>query len=149
MLNLFGPIRRPDHSREQFMPRPDIDQQITFVYCKDLEACARFYTDVLGLALAIDQGDCRIFRGAAEAFVGLCRCRPDHGVSRDGVTLTFVTPDVDGWHRHLKEHSVEILAPPSESREFQIYRFFARDPEGHLLEFQRFLSPDWPPVGSP
>lgn len=130
------------------MTRPTIDQHITFVYCNDLEACAGFYTDVLGLALAIDQGDCRIFRVAAEAFVGLCLCRPDHSVSRDGATLTFVTPDVDGWHRHLKEHGIEILAPPSASREFQIYRFFARDPEGHLLEFQRFLSQDWPPVGS-
>lgn len=130
------------------MPQPAIDQHITFVYCTDLEACARFYTDVLGLALAIDQGHCRIFRVAREAFVGLCRCRADHSVSRDGVTLTFVTPDVDGWHRHLKEHGIEIVAPPSGSREFQIYRFFARDPEGHLLEFQRFLSRDWPPVGS-
>jgi catechol 2,3-dioxygenase-like lactoylglutathione lyase family enzyme len=130
------------------MSRPTIDQKITFVYCKDLEACARFYTDVLGLALAIDQGHCRIFRVAGEAFVGLCRCRADHSVSRDGVTLTLVTPDVDGWHRHLKEHDIEILAPPSESGEFQIYRFFARDPEGHLLEFQRFLSHDWPSVGS-
>ena len=100
----------------------------------------------IGLALAIDQGDCRIFRVAGEAFVGLCRCRDGHSVSRDGVTLTMVTPDVDGWHEHLKAHEVEILTPPSESAQFQIYRFFARDPEGHLLEFQCFLSPDWPEV---
>ncbi len=130
------------------MPRPAVDQQVTFVYCRDLAACAGFYADVLGLELAIDQGGCRIFRVAGEAFVGLCRCRGDHSVSRDGVTLTFVTEDVDGWHAHLAEQGVEILAPPSESVEFRIYRFFARDPEGHLLEFQRFLSDDWPAAGS-
>ncbi len=130
------------------MPRPTIDQQISFVYCQDLEVCARFYTDILGFGLVIDQGDCRIFRVAGEAFVGLCRCRGGHSVSRDGVTLTLVTPDVDGWHGHLLKHNIEILAPPSERAEFQIYRFFARDPEGHLLEFQRFLSHDWPLVGS-
>ena len=121
-----------------------IDQQITFLYCRDLDTCAGFYADVLGLALVIDQGDCRIFRVAGEAFVGLCRCHEDQSVCRDGVTLTLVTPDVDGWHKHLAAHDAEILAPPSESAEFQIYRFFARDPEGHLLEFQRFLGSDWP-----
>lgn len=131
------------------MSRPAVDQQISFIYCRDLEACAKFYTGILGFELAIDQGDCRIFRTVSEAFVGLCRCREDHSVSRDGVTLTFVTEDVDGWHEHLAEHGVEILGPPSESVEFQIYRFFARDPEGHLLEFQRFLNDDWPVAGCP
>jgi len=127
---------------------PTIDQQITFVYCQNLEVCCAFYEGVLGLRLAIDQGDCRIFHVTGEAFIGLCRCGSEHNVSQDGVTFTIVTPDVDGWHDYLKDHDTEILGPPSESRTFQIYRFFARDPEGHLLEFQRFLSDDWPSVGS-
>jgi catechol 2,3-dioxygenase-like lactoylglutathione lyase family enzyme len=35
------------------MTRPAIDQQITFLYTRDLAATARFYEHVLGLTLAL------------------------------------------------------------------------------------------------
>ena len=44
------------------------DQQITFLYTRDLAATARFYEDVLGLPLTVDQGDCRIYRVSADGF---------------------------------------------------------------------------------
>jgi len=44
------------------MTHPPIDQQITFLYTRDLATTARFYEQVLGLPLAVDQGDCRITR---------------------------------------------------------------------------------------
>ena len=32
---------------------------------------------------------------------------------------------------------------------FDIYNFFARDPDGYLVEIQRFLDPAWPaPLGT-
>ncbi len=40
-----------------------IDQQITFHATRDLSAIARFYGDVLGLPLALVQGDRCIHRG--------------------------------------------------------------------------------------
>ncbi len=126
------------------MSKPAITQQVIFVYSSDMERSAAFYRDVLGLREVLDQGQCRIFRTAGEAFLGICRTRKGRSVTRDGVVLTFVTDDVDGWHRRLVEHNLEVLGPPSESAEFKVYGFFARDPDGHLIEFQRFLNPDWP-----
>jgi catechol 2,3-dioxygenase-like lactoylglutathione lyase family enzyme len=40
---------------------PAIDQQITFLYTRDLAATAQFYEGILGLKIALDQGDCRIY----------------------------------------------------------------------------------------
>lgn len=57
------------------MPAP-LTQQIVFLYVRDLEASAAFYTGVLGLALARDQGACHIYRAAPNAFIGLCQ-RPE------------------------------------------------------------------------
>ena len=49
------------------------DQQITFLYTRDLAATARFYEDVLGLPLTVDQGDCRIYRVSRDGYVGFCQ----------------------------------------------------------------------------
>ena len=122
----------------------EIQQQVTFLYCDDLERATLFYRDVVGLKMVLDQGGCRIFGVAGEAFLGICQCREERSVSSDGVTFTFVTQNVDHWYDRLCSAGIETLGPPSRSDEFQIYRFFARDPEGHLLEFQRFLNPAWP-----
>ena len=126
---------------------PALEQQVTFIYCPDLAAACRFYREILGLTQVLDQGACRIFRVAGEAFVGLCQADGAHAVPA-GVTLTFVVRDVDAWHRHLVAADVPTEGPPVENQRFKIYNFFARDPAGTRLEFQRFLDPAWPGVGA-
>jgi catechol 2,3-dioxygenase-like lactoylglutathione lyase family enzyme len=126
------------------MTPPPIDQQVSFIYTRDLARSARFYAEVLGLEPVLDQGACRIFRVAEGGFLGVCT-NPARAIVPEGFTLTFVTPEVDAWHDRLAEHGVSIEAPPAENTRFRIYNFFARDPDGYLLEFQRFLDPRWPP----
>jgi len=125
------------------MTPPPIDQQVTFIYTGDLARSARFYAEVLGLQQVLDQGACRIFRVAGEAFLGVCT-NPARAVVPEGFTLTFVTPEVDAWHDRLTERGVTIEGPPRENPDYRIYNFFARDPDGYLIEFQRFLDPSWP-----
>lgn len=128
------------------MDRPPIDQQVTFVYGADLERSRRFYAEVLGLEEVLDQGACRIFRVAGEAFLGICTDAKRQAAA-EGVTLTFVTPEVDAWHEHLRRQGATIVSAPAKNERFNIYNFFARDPDGALLEFQRFLDPAWPAAG--
>ncbi len=125
------------------MTVPPIDQQVTFIYVRDLEKSAGFYAEVLGLDMVLDQGACRIFRVAGEGFLGVCT-NPARAAVPEGFTLTFVTPEVDAWHDRLARHGATIDSPPAENARFRIYNFFARDPDGYLLEFQRFLDPAWP-----
>jgi len=129
------------------MSVPPINQQVTFIYSADLERSRRFYAEVLGLEQVLDQGACRIFRVAGEGFLGICT-DPKRAVAAEGVTLTFVTPEVDAWHERLRRQGATILSEPAKNQRFNIYNFFARDPDGVLLEFQRFLDPAWPAVGA-
>ncbi len=113
------------------------DQQITFLYTRDLAATARFYEDVLGLPLAVDQGDCRIYRVSSDGLVGFCQraAAPDEPV---GIIVTLVTDDVDGWYARLLASGVQFEKPPERNPKYAIYHFFLRDPNGYLLEIQRF-----------
>jgi hypothetical protein len=49
---------------------------------------------VLGLPLALDQGDCRIYRVGESSFLGFCQ-RAEAPQQPSGVILTLVTDEVD------------------------------------------------------
>ena len=56
---------------------PHIGQSLTWVYTEDLPGTAEFYAELLGLEQVFDQGACRIFRTAPDAFLGVrCAAQP-------------------------------------------------------------------------
>ncbi|MBN1423847.1 VOC family protein [Candidatus Fermentibacteria bacterium] len=116
------------------------DSFITFGATTDLAATSAFYGEVLGLPLVLDQGRCRIWRAARAGYVGFCL---RDSVSTQGVILTLVSDDVDGWHRRLVDHGVPIEKAPALNPEYGIYHLFCRDPNGYLVEIQRFEDPNW------
>ncbi len=122
---------------------PSITQAVTFLYTRDLARTDRFYQEILALPLVLDQGGCRVYAAAPNAFLGFCQ-RENAAQSPQGIIFTFVTDDVDGWHAHLQAQAVEITKPPTFYPEYNIYHLFALDPNGYQLEFQRFLDPSWP-----
>ena len=117
-----------------------IHQQITFIMVRDLEATADFYGTKMGLRLAVDQGNCRIYRVVGDAYLGFCE-RPESAGPTSGVILTLVTPEVDGWYERLRGLGVSFDEPPALNPAYGIYHCFARDPDGYLVEIQRFLDP--------
>ncbi len=119
-----------------------ITQQITFLYTRDLEATARFYEERLGLPLALDQGGCRIYRTAGEAYVGFCE-REEAPEEPQGIILTLVTPEVDGWYEMLRAQGVPFEKAPAINPTYNIYHCFFRDPNGYLIEIQRFSDEGW------
>jgi len=121
-------------------------EQITFLSVADLARAADFYENTLGLALVTDQGDCRIYGVGGGAFLGIC-ARPGRTGSA-GVIVTLVTDDVDGWHIRLEAAGVECERAPAYHPKYAIYQAFYRDPDGHLIEIQRFDDDDWKvPIG--
>jgi catechol 2,3-dioxygenase-like lactoylglutathione lyase family enzyme len=123
------------------MTAPPFDAQITFCYTSDLDRTAEFYEQVLELPLVLDQGQCRIYGTGTTGYLGFCR--RDDAARPDRVILTLVTDDVDGWYERLGRRGVVIDKPPAANPEFGIYHFFFRDPNGYLLEIQRFDDPQW------
>jgi catechol 2,3-dioxygenase-like lactoylglutathione lyase family enzyme len=122
--------------------RPPIQHQTTFLYTRDLTATARFYEEVMGLQLALDQQDCRIYRVAEAAFLGFCEREdaPDHP---GGIILTIITKEVDRWYAYLRDQGVAFEKEPSYNPRYDIYHCFLRDPNGYLVEIQRFEDPAW------
>jgi catechol 2,3-dioxygenase-like lactoylglutathione lyase family enzyme len=122
-----------------------ITQQITFLDAADLTRTADFYERILGLRLARDQGSCRIYHVAGNAYLGFCRRDQASAVSPRGAAgvtvLTLISDDVDGWYARLVANGVEIVQPPTDKPQFRIYNAFARDPDGYLVEIQRFWEP--------
>ncbi len=120
------------------MQYPEIEQQITFLYTRDLVATAHFYEQVIGLRLWRDQGACRIYSVAPGALVGFCQ-RTDAAERHDDIIFTLVTPDVDGWYQALQAKGMVFEKAPQVNSQYNIYHCFLRDPNGYLIEIQRFM----------
>ena len=116
-------------------------ETITFFYTADMDATAKFYEDIFGLLLVVDQGVCRIFQVGSGGYLAFCDRKT--AAVPDGVVFTFVTQDVDGWVARLQAYGVELERAAQETKPFGIYNCFLRDPNGYLLEIQRFSDPNW------
>lgn len=127
-------------------PRIKLDSQITFLTTTDLEKTSRFYEDTLGLTLVLDQGRCRIFKVSGAAYVGFCQ--KDTMPSTEGMIFTLVTQDVDGFCKVLRERGVKLDKQPTFNPDYNIYHCFLRDPNGYLIEIQRFEDSSWSKVVS-
>lgn len=127
------------------MPHPRVDQQITFIFVSDLARSARFYEETMGFELWLDQGSCRIYEVLNRSgLIGICQTSDDSkgaykADSGDSVILTIVTQDVDAWYEHLQSNGVAFDKAPATNPRFRIYHCFLRDPDGYLIEIQRFL----------
>ena len=125
------------------MTRPTIDQQVTFLYTRDLAATAEFYESILELPLVLDQGSCRIYETGGGCFLGFCQ-RAETPQEPLGVIVTLVTAEVGAWYAYLAAKGVKFEKPPAFYEAYNIYHCFLRDPNGYLLEIQQFLDPAWP-----
>ncbi|MEY3003817.1 MAG: hypothetical protein RLZZ491_993 [Pseudomonadota bacterium] len=113
---------------------------ITFLYYRDLPRAYAFYRDVLGLPLAIDQGDlAKILRIAPGAHVGLVD--EAKGMNRwqaeKCVQLCIRVADVQGWYDYLADIGVDGLSRMFQNDTLGIRAFVFRDPEGYQIEIQQ------------
>ena len=118
-----------------------IQSTITFLKSRDLEATSAFYTQVMGFKQVLDQGSCRIFAIHADSYLGFCQTEASTGSPE--VILTLVLEDVDGACQALEKAGAIIEVRPRLNPRYQIYQCFLRDPNGYLIEIQRFLDPGW------
>jgi catechol 2,3-dioxygenase-like lactoylglutathione lyase family enzyme len=125
------------------MSNPGLDALVTFIYTPDTDRAFRFYETVLGLKLVRDEGAARIYRVAGGGYLGVCRESPQRPCRPDGICLSLVSDDVDGWHATLIARGAAVEGPPAKLEQYGVYSFFLRDPDGHLIEVQRFDDPNW------
>lgn len=102
-----------------------------------------FYIERLEFDRWLEQeGGCTILR-YDNLLVGFC----DAAETDDEGVVTIVVEDeatVDDLHRELSDVA---RGPPEANDEFDVYQFFADDPDGRTLEVQTFRHPT-PSIGS-
>jgi len=119
---------------------PKIDGLVTFFYYDDLEKATRFYTEVLGLDIIVDQGWAKILRLTDTANVGLVDGKKGSlRASKDKpVMLTILVPDVDAWYAHVRKLGVNPMSEPHDIPAMNLRQFMFKDPEGYVIEMQHF-----------
>ncbi|RMH70082.1 MAG: VOC family protein [Gemmatimonadetes bacterium] len=124
------------------MSHPKVEQQITFLYTRNLAGTADFYEKIVGLPLVVDQGLCRIYKVTKESYIGFCERESAPKVPQ-GVIFTLVTPDVDLWYDQFVKNGITPEDKPKDNPDYEIYHFFVKDPNGYLVEVQRFWDEQW------
>jgi catechol 2,3-dioxygenase-like lactoylglutathione lyase family enzyme len=120
---------------------PTIEAMNAFYYYRDVEGAWRFYTEILGFRTVADYGFAKILRVAPTSYLTLVdEERGMHSSSEPkSVTLAVVTDEVEGWWDYLSGLDVEMRSPLGETGTGRPHDgFVAIDPEGYLLEFERF-----------
>ena len=117
-----------------------IKATIIWFYYKDMEGIQRFYEDVMGFDLIVDQGWTKIYPIGPTSYFGLVdEQRGMHNFTEQkAVTLSLLTNDLDGWYEYLSNHDgIEMRS--EEISDTDKYRaFVAYDPEGYYLEWDVF-----------
>jgi predicted enzyme related to lactoylglutathione lyase len=127
------------------MKRPDAANQlaITFFYYRDLPTAMRFYQDILGLPLAIDQGWCKIYELCSGACVGLVD--ETKGMNKwaevKPVQLCIRVPQVNDWYAYAQAKGLDNLSDLFVNDEIGICAFVFNDPEGYQIEIQSATRP--------
>ena len=118
--------------------------QITFLYYNDLEPIAKFYQDVMGLKLVVDQGWAKIYAVSETSFVGIVDgTKGSHKPQeKNAVLVTLVVDDVYAWYDYLKGQGVKMTSEVKEHEAIQVRGFFCEDPGGYSIEVQKFLDPE-------
>ncbi len=112
---------------------------IPFFGTNDLEATSEFYEGLLGLSLFKDQGNCRIYQVRPGAHVGFCTHLEVVQGKRSPI-ITLLTESVDKvYHKIRTEKQYPIEEERIVNAKYNIYHFFVKDPNGYLVEIQKFL----------
>lgn len=109
---------------------------ILFFKTQNLQIIKEFYRSTVGCSLWLDQTHCIILQHG-NLLLGFCAANT---CDTQGMITFFYRgkEGVDSLYNLLKDRAE---GEPQENEKFNIYHFFARDPEGRTIEFQSFLHP--------
>jgi len=111
-----------------------------FLYYKDLDKALEFYSGTLGMELVSDYGMAYILRMTLDSYLILVDASEGMHTADEPKTmaLALLTDKLDEWYAYLKSQKVKIKFEYQPKEESAHDGFVAVDPEGYLLEFERF-----------
>jgi predicted enzyme related to lactoylglutathione lyase len=114
---------------------------ITWFYYRNLPRAQKFYEEIMGFQMDVDQGWSKIYKIRDGAYVGLVDGA--HGYHKANnikpVILCLNVKDANTWHRKLMENGLEIEEQPRESERLKVKVFMFKDIEGYTIEIQETM----------
>jgi len=114
---------------------------IVFFKTKMLDELVTFYTSRAGCEIWLEQADCILLLHGNMIF-GLHQ----QDTADTGGLITFFYESKDDVDRMYDIFKETAASKPAANEKYRIYHFFARDPEGRMIEFQWFDHPVGPHV---
>lgn len=107
---------------------------IVFLKTENLDGMRQFYVERIGMDVWLEQAECVILRHG-NLLLGFCEREP---ADRGGCCTFFydTRSEVDDMYERFKDAAMD---EPKVNERYNIYNFFAKDPEGRTVEFQSFL----------
>lgn len=106
---------------------------IIFFKSKDRSGLKDFYMNEVDCKIWLEQADCTVFKFGNMLF-GFC----DREAADKCGMITFFYETKEEVDVMYEKFSSIAEAPPKMNLKYQIYHFFAKDPEGRAIEFQWF-----------
>ena len=121
--------------------RLTVQATVLWLYYNDIAPVGRFYEDLLGVDLLVDQGWAKVYAASRTGFVGLVDGERGLHKATDhkGVTVSFFTSDVAAWFARAREQSLILRTQELAEESGRVSVFVGFDPEGYYLEWDTFL----------
>lgn len=108
------------------------------LFSKNLEACARFYTELLGMEVVWQPDPDNIYLSSGSDNLALHRAPQDFTPAAhqrlDHLGFFLKTKeDVDAWHEYLASQGIRISAKPKDHRD-GTRSFYCLDPDGNSVQ---------------
>jgi predicted enzyme related to lactoylglutathione lyase len=119
----------------------EIKGVITWLYYRNLPRAQKFYEDIMGFQMEVDQDWSKIYKIRDGAYVGLVDGA--HGYHKANnikpVILCLNVKDANKWHKKLQDNGLEIEEQPRESKRLKVKVFMFKDVEGYTIEIQETM----------
>jgi len=111
-----------------------------FLYYKDLDSAAQFYTQTLGIEQIADYTMAKILRVAADSYIILVDAEEGMHTAEEPktVAIALLTEKLDQWYEYLINAGIKMKYDYNPKDSSAHDGFVIEDPEGYLLEFERF-----------
>ena len=111
-----------------------------FLYYQDLNRATTFYQQTLGMELVADYQMARIFRVTEDSYLILVDATKGMHTADEpkSVAVALLTEQLEQWHAYLATKGISPRSPFAPRPGSAHDGFVIQDPEGYLLEFERF-----------
>jgi catechol 2,3-dioxygenase-like lactoylglutathione lyase family enzyme len=119
-------------------PNPHEGLRHLALYSNNLEACTRFYSEILGMKIVWQPDADNIYLSSGTDNLALHRAAKDFHADKNqrldhlGFFLKL-KEDVDAWHEYLLAEGVEIKAAPKDHRD-GTRSLYCADPDGNVVQ---------------